>query len=346
MTIQDTVLTAWRSGRKTRTSSKGWISGNACCCQHNGESIDKRGRGGVITAPDGGVSYSCFNCQFKTGYVPGYPLSFKFQKLLRWLNVDDLEIYRLKIEALREAQRQELLGLVKPEIKKEELKVEFKKIPLPDESVSFMGLLEFYELKGDTYSYPKKFMDAVEYVALRQINLQKYEFYVTDITDHKLDKRVIVPFTWKNEIIGYTGRAIVDGIVPKYYNQFDSGYVFNVDKQQRDWKFVIVCEGVFDALSIDAVAVMKADVTQQQINIIEDLDREIIVVPDWNKTGQNLIDVALKNGWSVSFPVWAETCNDINQAVVKYGKLFVLKSILDAVEHNALKIALMRRKFA
>lgn len=341
-TIQDTVLNHLPAKRKA--NSKGWRTFNAVCCPHNGETMDKRGRGGVITTPDGGISYNCFNCNFSTGYVPGYALGHKFRKLLKWLGVDDSEIHRLSIEALREAQRQEMLGLVKTEVIREEIKVDFKKYPLPDEAVSFFGFIEFYEL-ANRIDYPNGFIKAVEYVTSRKISTQKYDFYWTPDIKHKMDKRVIIPFTYKHEIIGYTARAMSDNIIPKYYNQFDEGYVFNIDKQERDWKFVIVCEGIFDALSVDGVAVMKSDITPQQVNIIEALDREIIVVPDWNKTGQNLIGIALQHGWSVSFPVWAETCTDINEAVVKYGKLFVLKTILDSVEHNPLKIELMRRKY-
>lgn len=343
MTIQDSVLAAWKSGRKTRVHSKGWITGNAVCCPHNGESQDTRGRGGMITNSDG-ISYHCFNCSWKTGYVLGYPMSYKFQKLLKWLGIDDLEIYRLKLEALREAQRQEMLGLVKPNVTKEELTVKFEHYPLPDESTSLLSLIEFHELKG-SHAYPDNLVRAVEYLYNRKVDMMKYEFYVSETTKNKMDQRVIVPFTWKDEIIGYTGRALNDTIQPKYFNQFDAGYVFNVDKQQRNWKSVIVCEGVFDAISIDAVAVLKAEVTKQQADIIEDLDRDIIVVPDWNKTGQNLIDTALEHEWPVSFPVWAETCVDINDAVKKYGKLFTLKAILDAVETNPIKIKLLRRKF-
>jgi len=342
--IADATLAAWTSGRKTRSSSKGWISGNAVCCQHNGESIDKRGRGGVIVNGTGSASYSCFNCNFKAGYVPGYPLSYKFRKLLGWLGVDDLEIHRLSIEALREKERQELLGIIKPEIVKEEVKVSFKPYPLPEEAMSYLMWVEFLELKNS--NYPKPLTASVDYVARRKINLQNYEFYWTERKEgpKHMDRRVIVPFTWKNEIIGWTARAIDDS-TPKYYTQIDNGYVFNMDKQGRDWKFVIVCEGVFDALSVDGVAVLKSDVTSQQIDLIESLDREIIVVPDWNKSGGNLIDVALNNGWSVSFPVWAETCEDINQAVQRYGKLFVMKTIVDSVERSKLKIQLLRKKY-
>lgn len=347
-TISDTILRAWTTGRKTHRSAKGWITGNAVCCPHNGESIDKRGRGGLIISDgDNSVSYSCFNCQYKASYTAGYPLHYKFRKLLKWLDVDESEIQRLSIEAKLEQQRQELLGLVKIEPKKEELKVDFKKEPLPDEAVNFFGLVEFYELQTThtILEHPKGFIDAVEYVAHRKIDMHKYEFCWSSDTKFKMNRRVIVPFTWKNEIVGYSARALNNDITPKYIQKADAGYVFNIDKQQKNWKFVIVCEGVFDALSIDAVAVLKADITATQIDIIENLDREIIVVPDFDRTGGNLIDIAVQNGWSVSFPIWAETCKDINEAVIRYGKLFTLKAIVDAVETNKLKIKLLRKKY-
>jgi hypothetical protein len=340
-TIQDAVLSHLPS---KKPNSKGWISFNAICCPHNGETMDTRGRGGVVTQPDGAITYHCFNCNFTTGYLPGSYLGHKFRKLLHWLNVDDNTIQKLAIDAMREREKQQLLGIIKPDEPKVELKVDFKKFPLPKESVTFMGLVEFYELK-DSVEYPEGFVKAVEYVEKRKINMRKYDFYWSPDIEHKMDKRVIIPFTWKDEVIGYTARAMIDGIKPKYWNQVDTGFVFNIDKQQPDSQFVIVSEGIFDALSVDGVAVMQADITKQQIDLIESLDREIIVVPDWNKSGDNLIQVALENHWSVSFPVWSETCEDINEAVQKYGKLFVMKTILDSVERSQLKIKLKRKQF-
>jgi hypothetical protein len=339
--ITDAVLHAWQSGRKTKTNSKNWVSGNSVCCQHNGESIDKRGRGGLIIDNDN-VSYSCFNCQYKASYKAGYHLNHKFKKLLKWLGLSETDIHRLSIEAMREKNRQELLGIIKVEEPKEELKVNFKPIPLPDESISFWSLLTFNEL-NDWKDTSKHFIDAVEYIDNRKIDMRKYDFYISEDAQYKINHRVIIPFTWKNEIIGYSARALNDSITPKYIQQVDSGYVFNIDKQEKDWQFVIVSEGIFDALAIDGVAVMKADITKQQIDIIEGLDREIIVVPDFDKTGSNLVNVAIENGWNVSFPVWGDKCKDISEAVAKYGKLFVLKSIIDSVEHSGLKIKLRSR---
>jgi DNA primase len=117
-----------------------------------------------------------------------------------------------------------------------------------------------------------------------------------------------------------------------------------MDQQQSDSKFVIVVEGPFDAMSIDGVAVLSNDCSEQQADIIDTLNREIILVPDRDRAGTRLIDRALEYGWTVSFPVWHETCKDVNEAVVRYGRLFVLKSILAARETGHLKIELKRRK--
>jgi len=77
--IQQAVIDSL-PGKQKRTTN-GWISFNAVCCHHNGESQDKRSRGGVITNGDA-ISYHCFNCNFKTGWQPGRHITFKMRKLL------------------------------------------------------------------------------------------------------------------------------------------------------------------------------------------------------------------------------------------------------------------------
>ena len=67
-------------------------------------------------------------------------------------------------------------------------------------------------------------------------------------------------------------------------------------------------------------------------------------MPDRDAAGQKLINDALEYGWSVSFPDWHSDVKDINDAVVRYGKLFTLKSIIDAKQTSSLKINLMRKK--
>ena len=335
--VQDYTLTLLPPKRKR--SQSGWLSFNAVCCSHNGESVDTRGRAGVIANPDGGISYSCFNCKFKASYTPGRPLGFKFRKLLRWLGADQNEVQRLVFEALRVKE------LIQPEqVKEPEEKIEFAPRKLPAEAKSFWALAEFYKL-ADNNNLPTQFIDAVNYVVKeRGLNTQRYDFYWTPEVEHKLSYRVIIPFKYKGTIVGHTARALVDGIKPKYYSDHPADFVFNLDQQKQESKFVIVCEGPIDAMTIDGVSVQGGQISEQQADLIEELGKQVIVVPDWDSAGKAMIDQAIEYGWNVSFPVWRETCKDINSAAQKYGKLFVLKAILDSAESNPLKIKLMKNK--
>ena len=336
--ILDTVNTLLPAKRKTNPTS-GWTSFNAVCCHNRGETQDTRGRGGIITNPNGAISYSCFNCNYTANYTPGRHLNYKFRKLLSWLGADDNTVKRLVIDAIR------IKELVEPE-KIEEVKEEivFKPRPLPAEAQSFMALETFYQLKGDAETGSPPHHDPVLYMAQRAIDLSKYEFYYTTEQQYNLHKRVIIPFTWRNEIIGYSARAFDAQVKPKYYSQYDANYVFNTDKQLPNAKFVVVCEGPLDAMSIDGVAILGNECSEIQADIIDSLGKEVIVVPDSDKAGIKLINDAIEYGWSVSFPIWMGDVKDINDAVIKYGKLFVLKSIIDAKETSKLKIELKKKK--
>jgi hypothetical protein len=333
---------------KKKNSQSGWTSFNAVCCKYNGESTDTRDRGGLITNPDGGISYHCFNCQFKTSFTPGRPLSFKFRKFLSWLGADKNEIQRLVFEALR------IKSLISPEdIKEIEEPIEFAERSLPAEAQSFMAIAEFYHLADK--NFPREFVSAVDYVYQRKIDMQQYEFYWSPEVENKLSHRVIIPFYYQKKIVGYTARTFVDGIQPKYHSDHPSQFVFNLDKQHYDNKFVIVCEGAFDAMAVDGIAVLSNNISEQQAELIEALGKKVIVVPDFDRhenkqgkqvwPGRQLIKCAIDYGWSVSFPVWAEQVKDIADALVKYGKLFVIKTILEASESNPVKIQLISKKY-
>jgi len=109
-------------------------------------------------------------------------------------------------------------------------------------------------------------------------------------------------------------------------------------------KFVVVVEGPLDAMAIDGVAVLSNECSEVQADIIDGLAREVIVVPDGDRAGAKLIEAAIEYGWHVSFPIWQETCKDVSEAVERYGKLFVLKSIIDARETSRLKIELKKKR--
>jgi hypothetical protein len=339
--VSDAVISLLPGKRKTNPTS-GWISFNAPCCHHNGESADNRGRGGLIQSPNGGINYHCFNCNFKANYTTGRHLSYKFRKLLSWMGADESTIRRLVIEAVRIKDL-----ITEPIEEKVEESITFKARALPEQSQEFVGWETFYTLSAENptvYNVPADYHEAVMYCAKRKIEFVKYNIRWTPETIHKLNKRVIIPFTWKNEVIGYTSRAFDDNVKPKYYSHYEPNYVFNIDNQLPDSKFVIVCEGPFDAMSVDGVAILSNECSEIQADIVDSLGKEVIVVPDSDKAGIKLINDAIEYGWSVSFPIWMDDVKDINEAVVKYGKLFVIKSILAGKESSKLKIELKKKK--
>ena len=203
---------------------------------------------------------------------------------------------------------------------------------------------------------PAELTAAVEYLIARKVtNLKKYDFYISTDQDNNMHQRLIIPLKWQGNIIGYTARALVDGVKPKYYTNHEPDFVFNMDMQTADRQFVIVTEGPFDAMSVDGVAILGSEVSDQQVDIIDSLKKKVIVVPDFDVkinertgkkmwSGRALIDAALENDWCVSFPLWAGEYKDIAEAVQKTDKLFVLKSIIDAHETSALKIELLTKK--
>lgn len=335
--IRDTVLQLLPAKKKSTAS--GWTSFNAPCCVHNGESADRRGRGGIIVNPEGAINYHCFNCGYKANYTPGRNLNFRFKRLLSWLGADENTIQHLGIEALRVKE------LVNPEAVQEEPREEvtFKKRGLPEEAQTFQALSNFYTLNEDC-DVPPEFHSAVLYAAQRGLDLSQHDFYWTPETAYNLNRRIIIPFTWKGEVIGYTARGITDDVKPKYHSNYEPDYVYGIDQQRPDSKFVIVCEGPFDALSVGGVAVLSNRISLTQAEIIDDLDREVIVVPDADRAGSALIDAAIEYGWSVSYPVWQRDYKDINAATVALGPLFVLKSILAARVRGRLKIELHRKR--
>ena len=308
-------------GRKKNTSS-GWTSFNAICCTHFGHKADRRGRGGIrFDGPN--WAYHCFNCGFKCNFTLGRSISVKTRQLLTWSGIDDIEIQRWSLESL---QHKDLLDFTKP---KQKVKIKFKDHLLPSGEI-----LDKNNTKHKVF---------VDYVQNRGISIDEYPFLITPDEPGRMANRVIIPYTYKNKIVGHTSRFLDDRI-PKYLNEQQPGYVFNIDIQKPEWTVCIVTEGIFDALAIDGVAVMHDDISNEQAQLLSTLNKSIIVVPDQDKTGLKMCDRALELGYQVSLPNWGNEVKDVNDAVVKYGKLPTLLSILQSATNSKIKIELQRKK--
>ncbi len=312
---------------KRKNTSSGWISFNAPCCVHNGESSDRRQRGG-IKSTDQGWSYHCFNCGFTASFILGRNLSFKARKLLQWLNVPQEEIERINLESLKHKNiqgilddRQRTANMVQG--------IEFEDRELPEE----FALIDV--------DMPVHW----QYLRDRCVPEDYPIGMIHGGPDDKFTRRqgVIIPFTYDGRIVGHT-RRFFDDHNPRYIHDMQSGYVFGTDLQVPNWQHAIVVEGVFDALSISALAVLHAEINDPQVRLIRSLGREITVVPDQDEAGMKLVDRAVELGWAVSMPDWPADVKDVNDAVKRWGRLATLIHIFQAREISKIKIELRKKQ--
>ena len=303
-------------GKRKQTSS-GWVSVNAPCCVHRGESADRRMRGGIKSSLDGSFSWHCFNCGYTASFVLGRNLTFKARKLLEWMNVPQEEIERINLESLK---HKSIEGLIQErQVVADRIQgIEFEERDLPSDT----------QLLTDT---------ATEYLQKRSIPLD-YPFLFKTMPRNG----IVIPFTYDNQIVGHTTRFL-DDRTPRYIQDIQHGYVFGTDLQKKNWQYAIVVEGVFDALSINGLAVLHAEINDAQVKLIRSLGREVIVVPDQDEAGMKLVDRAVELGWAVSIPEWPDGIKDVNDAVIRLGRLGTLLIILEAKETSKIKVE-MRRK--
>lgn len=298
--------------RTTKTPS-GWTTLDCPMCS------DKRKRGGINT--DGAkISFHCFNCNFTTGWSLNPYLGKKYKDLASKLGASDKEVHTVQLELLKHSE-----FLTKEETTSYVYNIaKFKNVDLPDNVQMVDDLDDNHPIK--------------QYAISRGL-LGLYPLLYFD--DKLYKQRLVVPFFYNNELVGWTARHInpPNKQTPKYLHNMQSGYVFNVDKfADSEREIIIVTEGVFDAILIDGIAVQGNAVSAEQAHLIDKLGCRVIVCPDRDEAGKDLINQAIELGWEVSFPNWAPDIKDAADAVARYGRVATLQSIIDSATNNKIKI--------
>ena len=312
---------------RAKSSPSGWTSFNAPCCGHRGHSPDTRKRGGIRFDGDG-IVYNCFNCKFSTGWQPGSPFGEKMKSLGRWLGATDDDIKELIFESLKTES---------PDYHPEhhQPRIEFTDKPLPEGALSLKEWAEFGT------EMPEEIIPVLEYIYNRGYDPLDGNFYWSHSSGY--EQRVIIPFVYQGRIVGNTARKITDG-KPKYLSDQHPHFVFNVDAQKEEQKYVFVCEGPFDALAIGGMALLTNEITDQQSRIINSLGSEVIVIPDQDSAGLALFDRAADLGWAVAMPTWDDDVKDVADAVQRYGRLFVIVDAVLTAQKGHIKIKMAKQQ--
>lgn len=317
-----------------KKSAKGWWQFNAICCHHRGHSQDTRGRGNLLLSTDGSIIYNCYNCGFKTGYK-GNDISDPFKSFLTYLNVPEEKINSAKLEILDKRIKGELspttnINWIKPDT--------FSEIVLPENAQPIENVVD------------SKILPVIKYLGSRGNAITTgYQYYWSTSSKWNLNKRLIIPFLYQNKIVGWTARyaGIPPKDIPRYFtSDVSNGYIFNCDVlSSKTRKYILICEGPFDAIAINGVGALGSKLNQSQIAWLNSIDVEKIVVPDRQRKNQNLIDTAIEENWSVSFPDWEVSIKDAAEASTIYGKLYTIYSIIHSRTNSELQIDFKRKLF-
>lgn len=312
---------------KKKIASKGWYSFNAVCCHHRGHRADDRGRAGVTFDSNDDWTYHCFNCGFSTRFILGKSLAPKVRQLLMWCGISEDQIKKWSFESLRQKSILDLIGEEKPK-----WKIKFDTVDLPDDAVPI----------DPTNPEHIKF---VEYLQSRGFKYDDFPFLITPKAKDRNSNRIIMPYTFKDKPVGHISRYL-DNRIPKYIKQQQTGYVFGYDQQKPEYEVCLVFEGVLDAISLNGCALTHDSISDEQATVLRKLHKRVIIVPDQDKSGLAICERALDLGFQVSIPDWGEGIKDANDAVLKYGKLPTLLSILQSATSSKIKLEMQRKKLA
>lgn len=313
---------------RAKTSPSGWTSFNAPCCQHRGHKADTRKRAGVRFDGQGFV-YNCFNCKFTTGWQPGSPIGEKLKTLVKWMGANNDDIKDLIFEALKTESEEYV-----PE---PSVAIKFTEKSLPE------GAMPLLDWCHEPYlSHASELLSPVlNYLTQRQFDPFSGHFWWSPAPGY--DDRVIIPFLYEGKVVGNTARKVSNG-KPKYLSDQHPYFVFNLDEQKEEHRYVFVVEGPFDALSIGGVGLLTNEISNQQSMLINSIGKQVIVIPDQDKAGSVLINQASSLGWKIAFPNWDSDIKDVADAVGRYGRLFVIIDAIMTATDNPAKIEIEKRK--
>ena len=198
-------------------------------------------------------------------------------------------------------------------------------IPLPPKSFP-IGSAEKPELQ----------LPLAEYIVNR--GLDPIELNAHFSLDPKYLNRVILPCTRDGKIIYWQARAI-GSAKPRYLSPGTNkdAVMWGYDQLRGNFdEPLFITEGIFDAASIDGVALLGSQLNPSKLEILNRSRRRRAVVIDRDDNGGRLGQLALENGWEITFP--PAQAKDANDSVQKFGKLFTIFTLVqNMTQPSALK---------
>lgn len=302
-------------------ANNGW---HKVYCEVCGDGKRTKGPRGGWLFQDDIAFYHCFNCGVDGSFDPNREQCFSkdMKNIFEKFGIPIDECKKLCISSLKTKSA--------PKVNTNNT---IKILETPDHFV------RVNEISSDTKEFINDFLKS-HY----GLNINSYPFFVSNGITHTDDvkekttvkfwlNRLIIPFYKNGNLIYYKGRDLTNTSRVKYLapNIPKTNILFNVDELYKNTQFpLFIVESEFDAINLNGCAVMENKISNSQAILLNKSPRKKIIIPDFNGDSSGLVDDAIANGWSVSVPDFG-SCKDVSEAVVNYGKLFVLRSIMNSI---------------
>lgn len=259
------------------------------------------------------VSYHCFNCKSNFDFEEGSTSMPPWvRRVLEAFGISNTEISELVGSAFfKKANEPKVITL---EAMKPVVNLFTPEVALPSKSYP-IGHAEKPELQ----------LPLAEYIIKRGLDPIALNAHFS--LDPKHLNRVILPCMRDGKVIYWQSRALGDA-KPRYLSAGTNkdAVLWGYDNLRGDYDMpLFITEGIFDAASIDGVALLGSQLNESKLQILNRSRRRRAVVIDRDDNGGRLGQLALEHGWEITFPPVG--C-DANKSVQQFGKLFTVWTLM------------------
>lgn len=261
-------------------------------------SIGKKRQGGFKIEPDK-VVYNCFSasCDATCVFEQGEPLSKRFKALMAIFGVKIPADLRVKKSTVQQQIERELAGSLYE-------KHSYKEMKIPDDWVPLEPKNEYWW----------------DYFEGRRCNPED----ILMVKSGVYRGSAAIPMYYYNKVIGFQ-IATLTGAAKYLTHTDENDHLLMINRGVIKSKVILV-EGILDALCFPmSVGTLRGSISKEQAYHLR--GRDVSVLPD-RHSGEKMLNQAKQYGWKVIVPPW-NNVGDLNDCVVKYGKLVTARMIME-----------------
>lgn len=260
------------------------------------------------------IGYNCFNCGSKFVYEENSgELGKHARRILEAFGITKQQLDEVTGSAFF-VKANEPKTITMEALKGPQIKLHTPEVPLPPKT---------YPLGAEHNEALQ--IPLVEYLLSRKLDPISLNAHFS--LDPKHLNRVILPCMRDGKVIFWQSRTIKDGVKPRYVSPGTdkTAVLYGYEKLWRDYDLpLFVTEGIFDAESVDGVALLGSTLNDSKIEVLNRCRRRKIVVVDRDGNGKQLADLALGTGWEITFA----PAGDANKSLIQYGKPYLIWYLL------------------